>query len=69
MSIQSLGSALLGSNKLGCPSIQFEKVIGAFEWSHTYVPSMSRSFNPVQAVQFQIFEGQFTENERVSQIK
>ena len=65
MSMQSLDRASAVFNRLGSWGCQLEKVKEAFEWSHTYVPSMSRSFKPVQAVQFQISEEQFTEIKRV----
>ena len=66
ISMQSFVSASLLDKRLGSWWCQFEKINGAFEWSHTYEPSMSMSFKPVQAVQSsQIIERQFTEIKRV----
>lgn len=47
----SIQSRVKSSISLGSPGYQFVKRAIAFEWSHTYLPSVSMSFNPVQAEQ------------------
>ena len=61
MSIQSFPFASFGDPKLGSPGYQFVKFKAVFEWSHINVPSTSRSFRPIHAVQSNIFVGQFSE--------
>lgn len=51
MSIQSRLLANVSLSRLGSPGYQFVMLTLAFEWSHTYLPSVSMSFNPVQAEQ------------------
>ena len=61
MSTQSFPFASFRDPMLGSPGYQFVKFKAAFEWSHINVPSTSRSFRPIHAVQSNIFVGQFSE--------